>query len=256
MWQLESTHDLTNESLLALFEERIAALKVSRYCSVAAAERLAEALLADPSRRNHEARWQRADVGASEFERTDVDRVGPFDSVPEGDGESESVALLRRLRAAVAPELGPIDRLRLELDELLPLGASLQRDDDGRPRLAGVGRIMEHSEEIVHADVGRRNCLTANVYLRVPHDGGAVRIWQYDGEYRDAGVSYRFADGEIPAHMASCIVHPESGDLVIWNPALPHAVLDFEDAPRVTLQVWMQWVGNESDGAFGIRLLS
>ena len=254
-WQLETTHELTVDLLADLFTYNIAAVRVPAYCSAEAAGRLSEMLLTDPSRENYQARWSTAAGDSLVYERTDVERVGPADSAP-GEPATSPIAAIRGQREAIKRELGPIDRLRLELDEILPGGASLGRDEQGRPRLAGIGRIMWESAEIVHADVGRRDCLTANVYLRIPHDGGAVRIWQHEGKHLNAATSYRFDEGEIPAHAPSCIVHPSPGDLVIWNPSMPHVVLDFEDAPRVTLQAWMLRSPETADGAFAMRLLN
>jgi hypothetical protein len=106
--------------------------------------------------------------------------VGPVDTTPDGTSRPDEVVdALRWQRSVVAPALGPIDKLRLELDEALPGGAGLARRE-GRLLLAGVGRIMDRSTVAVHADAGRRDCMTANVYLRMPtrrrrHHGLAVR---------------------------------------------------------------------------------
>lgn len=41
--------------------------------------------------------------------------------------------------------LGPLDKLRLELDEVWPHGASVTKDPSGRPFVAGLVRVMVSS---------------------------------------------------------------------------------------------------------------
>lgn len=246
--------------LLALMHETIAAVRVPDYCTQDTADSIAAMLVAHPSRTNYQAQWAvRAthDVRlADEYSSTDVDRVGPTDSAPLGEARFASgVEMMQAIRAAAAPNLAPIDRLRLELDEIAPRGASLYRRD-GEVSLSGVGRVMTTSKQLVHADTGRRNCLTANVYLRMPASGGGTRIWRFDGHYRRSPRSYLFQPGELPESTPSCLLEPQACDLVIWNPALPHAVLAFDDPPRVTLQTWLLMEARADPADFALRLLN
>jgi hypothetical protein len=259
-WQILTVDELDAQLLTDVREERIAGVRVAAYCTPEVADRLARALVSHRDRTNYQARWARRDGDgvqpASGFAPTDTDRVGPVDTTPDGEPDQAQIrAAIREIRAAAAPGLGPIDRLRLELDEIVPGGAGLLRGD-GRARLAGVGRIMERAEYLVHADTGRRNCLTANVYLRVPRDGGGTRIWKYDGAYRQSEQSYLFGPDEIPSTAPLCLLVPEPGDLVIWNPAVPHAVLPFEDAPRVSLQTWLLVEPATQGSDFAVRLVN
>lgn len=259
-WQVETSDRLTVEALLGLIREEVAAVRVPRYCTRDTAERIAAMLVAHPSRTNYQARWAVRDTHAvrlaDEYTRTDVDRVGPTDSAPSGEARfANGVEMMQAIRFAAAPNLAPIDRLRLELDEIVPRGASLYRRD-GEVSLSGVGRVMTTSKELVHADTGRRNCLTANVYLRMPASGGGTRIWQYDGPYRQSPQSYLFQPDELPESTPSCLLEPQACDLVIWNPALPHAVLAFDDPPRVTLQTWLLMEAPTDPADFALRLLN
>lgn len=259
-WEVCTVDRLSAELLVQLRTEQIAAAVVPGYCTARSAERIAALLVEHPERVNYRARWARgteAGIRAEDrFTETDVDRVGPIDTPPEGAPQQQDpVSMIRAIRSAASPELAPIDRLRLELDEVAPLGAGLYRDGS-TVRLSGVGRVMESSKQIVHADVGRRDCLTANVYLRMPGTGGGTTIWRHDGPYRQSTGSYRFADGEIPAAAPSCVVQPNVGDLVVWNPALPHMVMGFDDPPRVTLQTWLQLRHEPDAGDFSVRLLN
>jgi hypothetical protein len=261
-WNVLTVDQLDAESLVALREERLAAVRVAGFCGQEARERIAGLLARHPERTNYRVRWASRDQAGGgvrpgeEFTATDSDRVGPVDSAPEGASDAtQVVAAMREIRSAAAPALSPIDRLRLELDEIAPGGAGLHRKN-GRLSVAGVGRVMDSSGELVHADTGRRNCLTANVYLRMPREGGGTRIWQYDGEYRQSRQSYLFGPDEIPSSASCCLVEPDEGDLVVWNPALPHAVQPFDDAPRLTVQTWLLFEDGADAGDFAIRLLN
>ena len=44
--------------------------------------------------------------------------------------------------AGQPPPLGPLDKLRLELDEVWPQGSSIRKNEEGRAFLAGVARVM------------------------------------------------------------------------------------------------------------------
>lgn len=259
-WDALTVDELRYDHLVALRTEAVGAVRVPRYCAPDLADRLADALVRHPSRTNYEARWAHGGDGrvqhAEAFTRTDVDRVGPTDTRPDGAPDSDdALDAIRGLRAMAAPDLAPIDRLRLELDEIVPGGARLQRAGD-RPQLAGVGRVMDRSDEVVHADVGRRDCLTANVYLRLPPVGGGTVIWRFTGRYREAGQSYRFRAGEIPPDAPSVHIAPEPGDLVIWSPSLPHVVRRFDGGPRVTLQTWVLLRSDPGDDTVSARLLN
>ncbi len=259
-WQVQTIDRVGADDLVDVFEGRVAAIRIPGYCPPDVAARIAEFLVEHPDRATYQAHWVQDTRDSGQgvpIDATDVDRVGKVDNSfrKTADNQSDVVDHMRAVRAAAAPALGPMDLLRLELDEIAPGGAGLFRRN-GRVSLAGIGRIMESSQEIVHADVGRRDCLTANVYLRLPARGGATRIWDYDGDYRQSTSSYKFAPGEIPESAPSCLLEPAVGDLVIWNPVLPHVVLAFDDPPRVSLQSWLLLDSPANRSEFAIRLLN
>ena len=94
----------------------------------------------------------------------------------DGDAAGSSSATL----------LSPLDKLRLELDECWPGGATLLKDSAGRPYLPGVGRLMQgptrwadgfaHVDELTPLRTDR-GLFSANVYLEVPPTGGELHIW-------------------------------------------------------------------------------
>lgn len=234
-----SSNSLSLEAINAVSAGEVAGLYRPGFIEPSVADGLAAAIVGHESRRNYEAHWTGRAGTAENFSQTDTDRVGPIDTTPAGTSNQDDViGALRWQRAAVAPALGPVDKLRLELDEMLPGGAGLTRRD-GNLILAGVGRVMERSDVAVHADAGRRECLTANIYLRMPPSGGGTTIWQFDADYRRSGRSYLFQPGEIPEDTPEVTFRADPGDLVIWDPTRPHAVLPFDGGVRVTIQTWM-----------------
>lgn len=266
-WEFLTADTLSCDLILAIYRKEIPGVRIPDYCPPEVARTLAEALLHESPGMNYEVRWyrggekgHRTEFRTVGYEPTDVDRVGPTDSAPEPDGAAASawrpLAMIRWIRAQVAPCLSPVDRLRLELDEVLPMGANLSTRPDGTKAMVGVGRVMHRSDELVHADTGRRGCLTENIYLRPPEEGGETRVWNYSGAFLDSPGSYLFEPGEIPSSAPSCLLRPAAGELAIWNPACPHVVHAFRDGPRVSIQTWLQITGSINCGSIGTRLLN
>lgn len=180
-----------------------------------------------------------------------VDRIGsPFNRVVDtakGSGErasyyADALPNIRRVREAVAPRLSPIDKLRLELDEVWPRGATLARFE-GRTMFVGIGRIIrpetsEDSELNPHVDVLPASCcalsaqLAANVYVAVPPVGGALEIWgRLGGTQSEPMVSIG-----RPESSPTVTIQPQMGDLVVFSSWRLHAVGRFRSGVRTSIQ--------------------
>lgn len=265
-WNLIATPHITEELLIQTLRREICGFRVPDYCSRELAGTLADAILSDFSRTNYGVRWCARNVrpaNAEEFlslpfAESDVMRGGPTSATESVNGiDDNPLAIIRRMRQITWPHLTPVDRLRLELDETAPLGARLYIMPDGRKSMVGLPRIMETSKELLHADTGRKGCLTANIYLKLPASGGATRIWNYRGEYEASFGSYLFGEDEIPAETEFALLEPSVGELVIWNPMSPHAVSSFESGPRVSVQSWLKFVFDEGDDErFRVEMLN
>jgi len=258
-WNIETTDRLSAEQIEGVLSGVCAAIRVPHFCCAPVVERLTELLLSDPEKANYRVKWSRLNSPAGvreELEETDTERIGPTDSNLDPDGADYcrmAAERIRRIRDRLDPYMSPIDRLRLELDEIFPHGARLHTYPSGAKAMAGVGRLMRHSAALIHADAGRAECLTANVYLKLPAKGGTVSIWDHSSPGSDG--SYLFEGSDIPSGVPSVTLLPAPGDLIIWNPSKPHVIHSFADDIRLTMQVWLKF-DRTPDGKLGVTLLN
>ncbi|WP_224364962.1 2OG-Fe(II) oxygenase [Hyalangium versicolor] len=176
----------------------------------------------------------------------------------------EALPNLRRLRAAFAPYVSPVDRLRLELDELWPHGAHLA-DSEGKKLFVGVMRVMRrehllegvaqqwgacHVDDLALPDKPRN--LSANIYLRVPRSGGELSLWNLRPAADNvSNTFFRLLSGSAFKPGVQEIIHetlgppdhvirPEPGDLVLLDSGRPHAVRGFSRGDRISIQSFVQ----------------
>lgn len=169
---------------------------------------------------------------------------------------ADAIPAIQALRGVWAPDLSPLDRLRLELQESWPAGANLE-NLDGRSLFVGQARVFEKDNgAIPHQDflpweladlrgeaTRRRDPLaaqlTANVYLQMPDTGGQLQLWSrgFDHEEYDAlrmaAGSYGLDRARLPEPDVE--ITPEPGMLVLFHSTRAHAVLPSRGRPRVAL---------------------
>lgn len=159
---------------------------------------------------------------------------------------------IRRLRAAAAPYLSPIDRLRVELDELWPAGATVA-SFKGRKMFVGIARVMQadrshashespHFDALPPAICPLDGQLAANIFIAVPPTGGELEVWGAPPLPPEAVLPDNWRDiGGDPI-----VVKPEVGDLLLFNSRRPHATTPFASGDRISLQCF---IGYRRDGA-------
>lgn len=189
-----------------------------------------------------------------------VDRIGnPFNSIyNENDNSSlvkeyydQSKKSISLIRSYTAPAITPIDKLRLELDEIYVHGANIASFQN-RKMLAGICRIsyseMSHlSADQPHFDaLPEKFCFldeqfAANIYLEVPKEGGELELWDVPAmsPLSEAPDDWR---SELPP---SILIKPELGDLIIFNCRRPHAIERFDAGLRITMQTFIGYRKNK-----------
>ena len=158
------------------------------------------------------------------------------------------------------PPLAPLDKLRLELDEVWPEGASVRKNEAGRAFLAGVARVMRgptrYVEGFMHVDelapmVDSGGTFSANVYLKVPPTGGELAVWplavrsRWDFYRHAETLSHLTVQGEEgQALLRRKLPRPQlikvaPGDLVVLCVQRPHAAQGFPMGTRVSVQSFL-----------------
>lgn len=181
---------------------------------------------------------------------------------------------IRTIRGVFAPQLSPMDKLRLELDELWSGGATIANLDDQKG-FAGIIRIMK-PETMYPGIAGRRGIchvdgdmtqlgFSSNIYLRVPATGGELAIWNIPLNAKTSRnplyhlISRKIAfDPEIQEILHArlpkpLVIKPKAGDLVIIDTSRPHSVFGFARGERISIQ---SFITTESPRGYRLDLFS
>jgi hypothetical protein len=254
--------ELTPSALQDLFANRACALRVPGFT--------------DTNTCNELARWI-ADRPAHTWGGTDTAYSAgiPLNALSWSVDEAiayfkEALPAMRAIRGA-AKGLSPLDKLRLELDELWPSGATVSRDNPYRRKmLVGLARVMRPEtlldgitrvEGMIHTDSSmfldsERGLFSANIYLDVPTSGGElnifpvamqqperlqrlVRVIAYLLQYSFDPVHRERVQRQLHARLPPPVtLTPSAGDLIVLNTGRPHAVRGFTEGTRVSLQAF------------------
>lgn len=224
--------ELTTESLIHLIQRKIAAIHVRNYYPSDVAGAVARKAIEHPAleRYNTSRAGAVGRVHLPLFDtRWDVDLSALY--------HDQAVESIRDVREMFRPYLAPVDRLRLELEEIWPAGATLMRLR-GRPCFVGAFRVFQpsSSEFAPHNDAiddetdapeiaGILNQLVANIYLQVPSQGGTLQLWGREPTEEER-VTLRESSG-LPRELAGppeLEITPGAGDLIVFSSRMLHAV--------------------------------
>lgn len=233
--------ELTPETLVDLAERRIGAIHVRGYYPVDVGARVVEKLV-HHSELGHYHKEHTSSVGRVHMPHIDT----KWDAELTDQYHGQALPAIYDVRQLFHPYLAPIDKVRLDLQELWPGGANLLRLR-GRACFVGAVRVFQPSTSrfFPHNDAidqetdapeiaGVRNQLVANVYLQVPEDGGVLHLWLREPTAAEKETILE-VEGLHPETVEEPAVkiHPSAGDLIIFSPRMLHAVTSGAQCHRV-----------------------
>ena len=175
---------------------------------------------------------------------------------------------IQSLRQTCFPHLSPLDKLRLELQEIWVPGAHIENVHN-QTMLAGIGRVFEDNFELPpHQDIFARDIsdigippaypfdnfitqLSANIYLQIPKSGGELEVWELkpsisareairDREYKYEGILDR---NSLPS--ATLKIKPKVGELILFDSGRIHSVRPCQNGPRVSMSMFIGYRSRE-----------
>lgn len=175
--------------------------------------------------------------------------------------QAHAVEWIRELRNLCSPYLTPIDKLRLDLDETWPSGATVATLD-GKKMFVGLARIFDdgsncepHQDRLdwdapnVQDAKSLEAQLAANIYLRMPPHGGKLLIWPRSlskTEYEAGRNSGSYGVSTSALDCSPICITPSVGELVLFNSRLVHAVTDSIGGNRVTASCFIGYRNENS----------
>lgn len=269
--RLELAEELSAGALERLFSNETCALHVPGFATPDVCEVISGWMV--ETFRFH--KWEEASSGGATDQTDMYYGVGlPVNAMGESRERclayfAEALPAIRKIRDAAAGRLSPIDRLRLELDELWPEGANVRRDPVfGRKMLVGLGRLMKpdgmvgdrtKTDGIIHVDASTRlsrdhGLFSAILYLHVPDSGGELDVWPIAPSALEAPMLAGYLDHAFDPETREATqavlrrrlpppvtVAVKPGDLVLINVGRPHAVRGFASGYRAALQTFVDF---------------
>lgn len=245
---LAAASSLTEQSILALVNGELDVIRVPNFFSVELCALFCERLIKSQLLAKHEGKTLADRVGQSFFFGYESEEI-------RQQYWANAQRLQREIRETCAPYLTPIDKLRLELDDVWPAGATLASLEGhkmfaGVVRFIGEGRSSEPHQDTMpwhmkqstsaQAFVGQ---LSANTYLQLPPKGGALQLWRLALSEQECAKlenkgSYGLDTSGLPKHDFE--IFPETGELIIINTRRLHGVGECIGGTRIS---WSNFIG-------------
>lgn len=235
----------------ALLAHDVLALRVTGFVDPGAAYEIAEGLVGHSSLSAYRNTSELIRVGESHYETRDPDGTTNEEALRTYLGNAD--ILMDEIRETCSPHQSPLDKLWSMLDE--EFGVERARIA-GREMFAGIGRVFPEGTELLpHNDSLARDApgvsigaeldgqLAANVYLRVPAQGGELQLWDIRPSEEDLRA-WR-AHGSEYGSDRTLLSQPDleiqiaSGDLVLIDATKLHGVARQVRGSRVGLSCFL-----------------
>lgn len=251
---------LDHNDLLDLFEGRVLALRIPTWYPRWLCEKIARRLLKHPGF----ARYLMAqDVGVQRIGMTLFETENQDAMLERYYGSAQET--MWSMRRHCFPYLTPVERLRLELDELWPSGAKIE-SLHGRKMLCGVARMFEDSHSLPpHQDVlvrdvpesaraGAQKCQIAmNCYIRAPREGGELELWDInptEAEYEAMRAGQHDFLDRAKMPLSTGKIRPQGGELLLMRSDRVHAVHACQGGPRMSVSCFIGYYGPDEPISF------
>lgn len=249
MEKLRIAKNLSQENLIALAHNDILAIIIKAYYNQGRAKEIA-ARIAKQKIEYYKNAEGIGRIGMAYYET--INRPELLE-----DYYQHAKARIEKLRSLCEPYLSPIDKLRLDLQEVWCHGANIENLED-RKMFVGLCRFLEKEHDIMpHQDILERDVprvlqdrarelqaqFAANVYLETHQGEGDLEVWDEEpsfAEFKEKCLNYGIPREEIGA--AAITIQPEVGDLVIFNCRKLHAVT-LSTKPRISLSCFIGYRG-------------
>lgn len=158
-------------------------------------------------------------------------------------------------RQIFSPYLSPIDKLRLDLEEMWTPGANIENIHDQKMFVGLFRKIQPGVSMLPHQDDIRvdsnynpitleiKGQIAANIYLQMPAigKGGNLELWDFsltDNKFNEMrGSNYGISRDKLPPPTQ--IISPEVGDLVLFNARRLHAVRECDTSERLSVSCFI-----------------
>lgn len=253
---IEVCDQLNRDSLNRLFNDQICVLRIPRFCPQELCQIFSEWLIKDVTLlpclneiRTHTS-VQYLDFGVDSnsicFNTT---YYKDSNSKEHREYYQHALSNIRNPRQVIYPHIPPIDRLRLELDELWHPGANVAAFN-GIKNSVGLFRVVQASRSQLLSHNPHVDCLptqymsfsgqfTANIYFHIPQNGGELEVWNVPplkGKEIDECQSIANWREILPEPL---VIRPDVGELVLFNARRPHSVKDFSEGVRTSIQCFV-----------------
>lgn len=249
-WELITVENLDAELLSALFENRIAGIRVPDFLDQQALRNAVCGIEREGMDYYTDVKPPIGRIGITQFEHRQNERqmADYFAATPAASARRDQL---------FADGVDPLKLVIKSLRAVWPHQVDLAKEPDSRVYFAGLVRHI--SLGLLHCDWAGLDApswaiskitaqITWNIYCQVPGEGGSTviynRPWDESAESHAIEDSYGYSD-DVVVGSRSVRSEPRAGDLVLFNPRNFHRIESNTGARRLTVG---SFVGRQPGG--------